>query len=88
MKMSCRRPILNVRGLSIELRFSTMCIDLSMHVKSCVQCTSKSGADLGGGVVGLQPPQTFALYCQPARACAYVRTYVDIDLGWVFFVFF
>ena len=30
--MSCSRPILKVRGLSIEPRFSTMCIDLSMHV--------------------------------------------------------
>ena len=26
------RPLLKVRGLSIEPRFSTMCIDLSIHV--------------------------------------------------------
>ena len=26
------RPLLKVRGLSIESRFSTMCIDLSIHV--------------------------------------------------------
>ena len=32
MKMSCSRPILKVRGLSIEPHFSTVCIDLSMHV--------------------------------------------------------
>ena len=35
-KMSCiyivYRPLLKVRGLSIEPRFSTMCIDLSIHV--------------------------------------------------------
>ena len=35
IKMICRRPILKVRGLSIKPRFSTMCIDLSMHVRTC-----------------------------------------------------
>ena len=30
------RPLLKVRGLSIEPRFSTLCIDLSIHVYICI----------------------------------------------------
>ena len=30
--LSCSRPMLKVRGLSIKPRSSTICIDLSMHV--------------------------------------------------------
>ena len=32
MKICCSRQMLKVRGLSIESRSSTICIDLSMHV--------------------------------------------------------
>ena len=35
--------MLKVRGLSIESRSSTICIDLSMHVR---------GGDIGGGGAG------------------------------------